>query len=124
MGAKRYELSTAQWERIAPLLPGKVGDPGRTGSDNRLFVNGVLWVLRSGAHWHDLPERYGKWKTAHKRFTRWAKAGVWERVFEDLARDRDNQYLMLDSTLVRAHQQAATGKGGHATRLWGVPEED
>ena len=124
MGAKRYELSMAQWERIAPLLPGKVGDPGRTGSDNRLFVNGVLWVLRSGAHWHDLPDRYGKWKTAHKRFTRWAKAGVWERVFEDLARDRDNQYLMLDSTLVRAHQQAATGKGGRATRLWGVPEED
>ncbi len=64
MGVKRYELSDAQWERVAPLLPGKAGDPGRTGSDNRLFVNGVLWVLRSGAHWHDLPERYGKWKTA------------------------------------------------------------
>ena len=124
MEVKRYELSAAQWERIAPLLPGKASDPGRTGSDNRLFVNGVLWVLRSGAHWHDLPERYGKWKTAHKRFTRWAKAGVWERVFEDLTRDRDNQYLMLDSTLVRAHQQAAGGKGGPATRLWGVPEED
>ena len=124
MGMKRYELSTTQWERIAPLLPGKVSDPGRTGSDNLLFVNGVLWVLRSGAHWHDLPDRYGKWKTAHKRFTRWAKAGVWERVFEDLARDRDNQYLMLDSTLVRAHQQAAGGKGGPATRLWGVPEGD
>lgn len=123
MGVKRYELSMAQWERIAPLLPGKVGDPGRTGSDNRLFVNAVLWVLRSGAHWHDLPERYGKWKTAHKRFTRWAKAGVWERVFEDLTRDRDNLYLMLDSTLVRAHQQAAGGKGGPAIRLWGVREE-
>lgn len=81
-------------------------------------------MLRSGAHWHDLPERYGKWKTAHKRFSGWAKAGIWERVFEDLARDRDNQYLMLDSTLVRAHQQAANGKGGLAIRLWGVPEED
>ena len=124
MGVKRYELSPAQWERIAPLLPGKVSDPGRTGTDNRLFVNGVLWVLRSGAHWHDLPERYGKWKTAHKRFSRWAKAGVWERVFEDLTCDRDNQYLMLDSTLVRAHQQAANGKGGPAIRRWGVPEED
>jgi len=124
MGVKRYELSNAQWDRIAPLLPGKAGDPGRTGSDNRLFVNACLWVLRSGAHWHDLPERYGKWKMAHKRFTRWAKAGVWERVFEDLSRDRDNLYLMLDSTLVRAHQQAAAGKGGPATRLWGVAEED
>ena len=124
MSAKRYELSQVQWERIAPLLPGKAGDPGRPGSDNRLFVNGVLWVLRSGAHWHDLPERYGKWKSLHKRFSRWSKSKVWERVFADLTQDRDNQNLMLDSTLVRAHQQAATGKGGAKIRLWGVPEED
>jgi putative transposase len=62
MATKRYELDDAQWGRIARLLPGKVGDPGRTGSDNRLFVNGCLWVLRSGAHWCDLPERYGRWK--------------------------------------------------------------
>jgi transposase len=124
MGISRYELSDAQWERIAPLLPGKVCDPGRTGADNRLFLNGVLWVLRSGAHWRDLPERYGKWKSLHKRFTRWAKAGVWERVFASLIKDRNNLYLMLDSTLVRAHQQAATGKGGPAIRLWGVAEAD
>jgi len=124
MGIKRYELSDAQWERIASLLPGKASDPGRTGSDNRLFVNGVLWVLRSGAHWCDVPERYGKDKTLHKRFTRWAQAGVWEKVFASLIKDADNQYLMLDSTLVRAHQQAATGKGGTKTRLWGVPEVD
>jgi putative transposase len=124
MGVKRYELNEGQWQRIAPLLPGKAGDPGRSGSDNRLFVNGVLWVLRSGAHWHNLPERYGKYKTLHKRFSRWARAGVWEKVFAALIKDRDNQYLMLDSTLVRAHQQAATGKGGARTRLWDVPEGD
>ncbi len=121
---KRYELTQAQWERIAPMLPGKATDPGRTGGDNRLFVNGCLWVLRSGAHWRDLPERYGKWKTLHKRFTRWAKAGVWDEVFASLTKDRDNRYLMLDSTLVRAHQQAATGKGGAKIRLWGAPEAD
>ena len=121
---KRYELSERQWRRIAELLSGKAGDSGRTGADNRLFVNGVLWVLRSGAHWYDLPERYGKWKTSHKRFTRWAKAGVWERIFAALTSDPDNDYLMLDSTLVRAHQQAATGKGGTKIRLWGVPEVD
>ena len=121
---KRYELSDAQWHRIEAVLPGKMGDPGRTGADNRSFVNGVLWVLRSGAHWQDLPERYGKWKTVHKRFTRWARAGVWERVFSSLTHDPDNQYLMLDTTLVRAHQQAASGKGGPGIRLWGVPEED
>lgn len=121
---KRYELNDAQWRRIADLLPGKAGDPGRTGADNRLFVDGVLWVLRSGAHWQDLPERYGKWKTVHKRFTRWARAGVWEKVFASLTGDPDNQYLMLDTTLVRAHQHAASGKGGRATRLWGVREAD
>ena len=122
--AKRYELSNAQWERVRDLLPGKPGDPGRTAADNRLFVNAVLWVLRSGARWSDLPERYGKYKTVHKRFMRWAENGVWERLFAVLTRDRDNDYLMIDSTIVRAHQQAATGKGGTKTRLWGVPEED
>ena len=121
---KRYELSDGQWERIAEILPGKAGDPGRTGVDNRLFVHAVLWVLRSGAHWHDLPTRYGKYKSVHKRFTRWAKAGVWERVFAALIKDPHNEYVMLDTTLVRAHQQAATGKGGPKTRLWGVREED
>jgi transposase len=124
MVVKRYELSDKQWVRIAPLIAGKASDPGRTGADNRLFVNAVLWVIRSGAHWHDLPERYGKYKTVHKRFTRWAKAGVWERIFEDLTSDPDNQYVMLDSTVVRAHQQAANGKGGQKIRLWGAPEED
>jgi transposase len=125
---KRYELTPEQWERLAPLLPGKPGDPGRTGSDNWTFVNGVLWVLRSGAHWHDLPERYGSnWKTVHTRFSRWARAGVWERVFADLIGDPDNDYVSLDSSLVRAHQQAATGKGGGqkgGIRRWGAPEED
>jgi transposase len=98
------------------MLPGKASDPGRTGADNRLFVNGVLWVLRSGADWQCLPERYGKWKTTHKRFTRWAKAGVWEKVFDSFTGDPDNQYLMLDSTIVRVHQQGATGKGGPGSR--------
>jgi len=121
---KRYELTDAQWQRIESLLPGKKGDAGRTARNNRLFVNGVLWVLRSGAHWHDLPPRYGKWKSVHTRFARWAKNGTWERVFDVLIKDRKNEYLMLDTTLVRAHQQAATGKGGTRTRLWGVPEED
>ncbi|MCW3837333.1 IS5 family transposase, partial [Sphingomonas canadensis] len=98
---KRYELSEAQWHRIEPMLRGKESDPGRTAVDNRLFINGVLWVLRSGARWSDLPERYGKYKTVHKRFTRWARAGVWESIFAMLARDRDNEYLMIDSSIVR-----------------------
>ena len=75
-------------------------------------MNGDLWVLRASARWHDLPERYGNWKTAHKRFTRWAKAGVWQAIFAALTADPDNKYVKLDSTVVRTHQQAATGKGG------------
>ena len=118
MAVKRYELSEEQWAKIAALLPGKAGDPGRTGTDN------CLWVLRSGAHWCDLPERYGRWKTVHRRFSRWCHTGVWERVFAALTADRDNQYLMIDSTIVRAHQQAATGKGGRGIRRWGAPEVD
>lgn len=125
MGSLRYELSEAQWRRLEPLLPGRLGTVGRPAQDNRRFVNGVLWVIRSGMRWADLPERYGKYKSVHKRFLRWAEAGVWDRLFDDLVADRKNPYLMLDSTIVRAHQQAATGrKKGAKTRLWGVPEVD
>ena len=120
----RYELSHEQWDKIADLLPGRIGTSGARAFDNRNFVNGVLWILRSGARWSDLPERYGKYKTVHKRFARWAHSGVWDKVFRILTRDRDNEYLMIDSTIVRAHQQAATGrKKGVRTRLWGAPEE-
>jgi putative transposase len=122
--ASRYELSEAQWLRLKDILPGRVEHVGRTAEDNRRFVNGVLWMLRSGARWSDLPERYGKYKSVHTRFMRWARGGVWERIFDDLVADKKNQYLMIDSTIVRAHPQAATGrKKGAKTRLWGVPEE-
>ena len=122
--ASRYELTEAQWSRIQDLLPGRTESVGRTAVDNRVFVNGVLWVLRSGARWSDLPERYGKYKSVHKRFARWAASGVWDQIFRTLIRDVKNEYLMIDSTIVRAHQQAATGrKKGLQTRLWGVPAE-
>jgi len=126
MGSLRYELSEGQWGRIEPLLLGRAGTVGRPAANNRRFVNGVLWVVRSGMRWEDLPERYGKYKSVHKRFARWARAGVWDRVFDDLVSDTKNPYLMLDSTIVRAHQQAATGrkKGVPKIRLWGVPEVD
>jgi transposase len=120
----RFELSDAQWTCIRDLLPGKAGDPGRTAADNRTFVNAVLWVLRSGARWRDLPPRYGAYKSVHKRFARWAANGVWERIFATLTADRGNEYLMIDSSIVRAHAQAVTGKKGVAKRLWGAPEAD
>lgn len=122
--ARRCELTSRQWGRIAPLLPGRARDAGRTAVDNRLFVDGCLWVLRSGAHWSDRPERHGKWKSVHRRFPRWCHRGVWERAFGALTEDADNAHLMIDSTIVRAHQPAASGRGGRGTRRWGVPEVD
>ncbi len=124
MGIRRYELSEAQWSRIALLVPGKTADPGRTGSDNRLFVNGCLW---GAALWRPLvrsAERYGQVEDGASAFQPLVPCWRLERVFEALTVDRDNQYLMIDSTIVRAHQQAATGKGGARIRRWGVPEAD
>lgn len=100
--AKRYELTHAQSLRFSPLLPGKKGDPGRSAVDNRLFANACLWVLCSGARWHDLPDRNGKWKSDHNRFGRWAEKGVWERIFTDIIEDPNNTYVTLDTTLIRA----------------------
>ena len=121
---KRYELSASQWRKIEGFLPGRPGSVGVAARDNRSFVNSVLWVVRSGAHWKHMPAEYGNWKSAHKRFTRWARAGIWEGIFKVLLADSKNTCVMIDSTIVRAHQQAVCGKGGARTRLWGVPEED
>jgi putative transposase len=107
----RYELTALQWEKIASLLPGKVTDRSCTALDNRLFVNGCLWVIRSGAMWHHLPERYGPWKRSYNRFRRWAHAGIWEQVFAVMLADSKNPYRMIDSSVVRAHQLSATGRG-------------
>jgi len=105
-------LSDAQWERIAPLLPGKTGDPGRSGEDNRLFVEAVLWLVRAGAPWRDLPPLFGKWGTVWKRFRRWAEKGVFERIFEALSGDPDFEYVLIDGTIVKVHRHGTGARGG------------
>ena len=117
----QYELSASQWQRIEGFLPGRPGYVGVTARDNRSFVNGVLWVLRSGAQWKDLPQEYGNWKSVHKRFTRWARSGIWQRIFDVPLEDKDNSHVMTDSTIVRVHQQAAGGKGGPGSGSWALP---
>jgi transposase len=104
---RRYALRDDQWVRIRDLLPGREGHVGVTAKDNRLFVEAVLYRYRAGIPWRDLPERFGPWKAVHTRFARWAASGVWERMFTHLAEDADNEYAMIDSTIVRAHQHSA-----------------
>jgi transposase len=111
---RRHEISDEHWLRIKDGLPGQSGDPGVTAADNRLFVNAVLWIAKTGAQWRDLPERFGKWNSVWKRFDRWARKGVWQRVFAAL-QDTDLEWLLLDSTVIRAHQHAAGAKKGVAT---------
>jgi len=107
---RRYALRDDQWERIENLLPGRADTVGFTAKDNRLFVDAVLYRYRAGIPWRDLPARFGAWKAVHTRFSRWAERGVWESVFKHLATDADNEYAMIDSTIVRAHQHSVGAK--------------
>ncbi|KAB7778670.1 IS5/IS1182 family transposase [Xanthomonas sp. LMG 12459] len=114
---RRYALRDDQWERIRDLLPGRAGHVGVTAKDNRLFVEAVLYRYRAGIPWRDLPERFGDFRVIHLRHLRWSRSGVWQRVFEALAQERDNEYAMIDSTIVRAHQHSAGAKGGEAQAI-------
>ena len=100
-------LRNDQWERIEHLLPGKASDRGVTAKDNRLFVEAVLWIARTGSPWRDLPPQLGNWHNVYTRFSRWGKSGVWQQVIEAVRTDADLEALLLDSTIVRAHQHAA-----------------
>ena len=116
----RRELTNAQWQRIETLIPGKKGDKGRHGNDNRLFVDAVLWILRTGAPWRDLPPAFGRWNSVFVRFNRWSRKCVWQRLFKVLADDPNFEHVMIDATIVRAHQHAAGAKGGLKIRRSGA----
>ena len=111
-----YDLRDDQWEAIKDSLPGKVGDRGRRGEDNRRFIAAIMWIARTGAPWRALPPEYGKWSTIHKRFMRWAKAGIWQMIFNTLAVDSDNEWIMIDSTIIRAHQHSAGARKKYRNR--------
>jgi transposase len=120
---RRYGLRDDQWERIKDFLPGRVGHVGGTAADNRLFVEAVIYRYRAGIPWRDLPERFGDWKNTHKRFRRWCENGVFGRIFKVSAEDSDNEYMMLDSTIVRAHQHSAGArKKGEPVKPSAAPE--
>ena len=115
----RLVLSDAAWERMAPLIIGRPDQKGSTGRDNRMFVEGVLWIVRTGSPWRDLPEAFNIGTSVFRRFSRWSIKGVWWRIFEAMSDDPDFEYLIVDSTIVRAHQHAAGAKKGSEDQALG-----
>tara|TARA_B100000508_G_C11452982_1_gene275137 strand:+ start:39 stop:461 length:423 start_codon:yes stop_codon:yes gene_type:complete len=117
----RMVLTDAQWAKMEPHCLGKVSDPGRSGMDNRLFVEAVLWKARTGSPWRDLPEDFGKWNTVFKRFDDWSRAGIFERLFEAVSDDPDMEYAMIDATIVPVHRHGHGAKGGLKIRQSASP---
>ena len=120
----RFLLRDDQWERIIPLLPKRRGDQKKIADDHRLFVEAVLWIVRTGAPWRDLPTFFGNWNKVYKRFSRWGKNGTWERINQNVINDPDLEALLIDSTIVRAHQHAAGAEKKTVPRPLAGPEED
>jgi transposase len=118
---RRHKLTDDQFAKLAPLLPPERPATGRPNKDHRTILNAILWRLRTGAPWRDLPERYGPWETAYCRFRRWQQAGVWDRVLAALQADGDAKgdldwgLHFVDGTVVRAHQHAAGARKGAPT---------
>ena len=108
----RLVLSEGQWERLSAPVIGDERTRGSSGRDNRMFVEAVLWIVRTGSPWRDLPDVFGSWNSAFRRFSRWSRKGVWWRVFEAMSTDPDFEYLIVDSTIIRAHQHASGAKRG------------
>ena len=118
----RLMLTDEQWSKIQFGLPGKSGDPGRSGRDNRLFVEAILYLARTGSPWRDLPPAFGPWNSVYRRFARWAKAGVWEQLFGSLSQNCDLLEIALDSTTIKAHKHAAGALKNMVLRRSVAPE--
>lgn len=117
----RHAIRDPDWDRVKDLLPGRAGQRGHPAKDNRLFLDAVLWIAKTGAPWRDLPERFGKWNTVWRRFDRWARKGIWQKLF-GVFQDPDLEWLILDSTVVRAHPHAAGARkssGGQEAQALG-----
>lgn len=124
MRTERFVLSDRTWCLIEPLLPGKASDCGVTAKDNRLFLEAVLWRVRVGAPWRDLPPGFGDWNSIFRRFRRWAQRGVFHSIFEALSGDPDFEYVLVDGTIVSVHQKASGAKGGLSIKPSGDRKAD
>ena len=119
---RRYGLRDDQWDRIKDFLPGREGSVGVTAADNRLFVEAVLWIARTGSPWRDLPPSFGNWNSVFSRFRDWVKADVWQRLFDAVLDDPDMEYALADATIVKVHRHGQGAKGGLCARLLAAPK--
>ena len=108
---ERLVLTDAQWVRMEPYCLGKATDPGRSGANNRLFMEAVLWIARTDSPWRDLPALFGNWSTAYRRFRDWREADVFKRIFDAMSDEPDMEYAMVDATLVKVHRHGQGEKG-------------
>jgi len=120
MNEDRSILTDEQWQRVRDLLPGKRSDRGRTAANNRLFLEAIVWLARTGCPWRDLPPHFGTWNSVYIRFARWCEKGVWEKIFEVLSVGGDFKLVMIDSTVVRAHQHASGAQKKKVLKRLGV----
>ena len=110
---RRYELTDDEWERIKGYFPEReAGQKGRSRNEDRPILNGILWIVRSGAAWRDLPERYGAWSTVYSRFVQWQEEGLFDTILKELSEEADFQDMSIDSSTVKAHQASAGAKKG------------
>ena len=116
---ERFVLTDAQWAKMESLCLGKPGDPGRSGKDNRRFVEAVLWIVRTGSPWRDLPPSFGHWNSVFTRFRDWVKADVFKRLFDAVSDNPDMEYAMVDATIVKVHRHGQGAKGGTSRQAIG-----
>ena len=110
---RRHDISEKTWGLLEPHLPGSSGSVGRPASDNRLFINAVFWIIRTGAPWRDLPPDLGDWKNTQRRFSRWRDRGIWEKLLDLLIDEPDYEWLMIDATHCKVHPHASGAVGGN-----------
>ena len=120
MNEQRFVVTDPVWQRLEPLLPGKASDAGATAKDNHVFLEAVFWRVRTGSPWRDLPLAFGRWNSQFRRFRRWAKAGVFESLFNAMSGDPDLEYALIDGTIVQVHQKATGAEGGLRLRPLGA----
>jgi len=121
----RHDISDEKWQIIAPLLSKRRKDRrGRKAKDDRQMLNGVLWIMKTGAPWRDLPSEFGAWQTVYKRFSQWAKLGIWDDVLTELSMDADPEAIIIDASFVKLHQHGTGAKGGTSNSKSDEVKED